>query len=36
LATTEGNEANAELVCVTGREKVEAVDHPVVTAYESR
>jgi hypothetical protein len=29
-----GYEADAELICVTGREKVQAIDHAVVTTYE--
>ena len=29
-----GNEANAELIRVTGREKVQVVDHAVVTTHE--
>ena len=29
-----GNEADAELICLTGREKMQAVDHRVVTAHE--
>ena len=29
-----GNETDAELIYVTGREKVQVVDHAVVTAYE--
>ena len=29
-----GNEADAELIYVTGREKVQVIDHAVVTTYE--
>ena len=29
-----GNDADAELICVTGREEMQAVDHMVVTAHE--
>ena len=34
LASRAGDEADAELVRVTGREKMQAVDHRVVTAHE--
>jgi hypothetical protein len=29
-----GNEADAELICVTGHEEMQVVDHVVVTAHE--
>ena len=34
LGLPTGYEADAELICVTRREKMQAVDHAVVTAHE--